>query len=152
MLGTLHSVGNKNSHLFLFSLKLKTSFLVCLAPFLFSRGLNLSVVNHQNRGKLKKKWSPLYVMDIMSQTLHYRHHIIDIMLWTLWLHDFNNGNSFGRNKCYMQFCSNLSHTSFQCFWLNTNNHNHNNNCTLAVATPCWHEEYKFSKSWSPGLN
>ena len=40
-------------------------------------------------------------MDIMLQTLHNRHHIIDIMLWTLWLHDFNNGNSFGRNKCYM---------------------------------------------------
>ena len=34
------------------------------------------------------------------------------------------------------FCSNLSHPSFQCFWLNTNNKNHNNNCTLAVATPC----------------
>ena len=44
-------------------------------------------------------------MDIMLQTLHYRHHIIDIMLWTLWLHDFNNGNSIGRNKCYM-------HTNF----------------------------------------
>ena len=31
-----------------------------------------------------------------------------------------------------QFCSNLLHPSFQCFWLNTNINNHNNNCTLAV--------------------
>ena len=38
--------------LFLFSLKLK---LVCLAPFLLSRGLNLSVVNYQNPGKHKEK-------------------------------------------------------------------------------------------------
>ena len=40
-------------------------------------------------------------MDIMLQTLHYGHHIIDIILWTLGLHDFNYGNPFGRNKCYM---------------------------------------------------
>ena len=39
-------------------------------------------------------------MDIM-QTLHYGHHIIDIIFWTLRLHDFKHGNPFGRNKCYM---------------------------------------------------
>ena len=44
-------------------------------------------------------------MDIMLQTLYYRHHIKDIILWTLRLHNFNYGNSFGRNKCYM-------HTNF----------------------------------------
>ena len=58
--------------------------------------------------KLPKSWEktrvkkrPLYVMDIMLQTLHYGHHIIDIILWTLGLHDFNYGNPFGSNKCYM---------------------------------------------------
>ena len=42
-----------------------------------------------------------HIKDITLQTSHYRH----IILWTLWLHDFNYGNSLWRNKCYM-------HTNF----------------------------------------
>ena len=81
-------------------------FLVCLAPILLSRGPNLSVVNYQNPGKAQEKIKPTlfydnYVADITLRTSHYRH----IILWTLWLHNFNYGNSFGRNKCYM-------HTNF----------------------------------------
>ena len=40
---------------FSFSLKLKIRFFVSLAPFLLFRGLNLSVVNHQNPGKTQEK-------------------------------------------------------------------------------------------------
>ena len=81
LLWTLHNVRNKNSPLFLFSLKLK---LVCLAPFLLSRGPNLSVVNYQNPGKTQEKIKPTlcyghYVTDITLWTSHYRHYIMDIM-------------------------------------------------------------------------
>ena len=77
-------------------------------------------------------------MEIILKTLHYRHHIIDILYYghydcmTLIMVIL-----FGEiNATCIPICSNLSHPSFQCFWLNTNNKNHNNNCTLAVATPC----------------
>ena len=56
-------------------------------------------------------------MDIMLQTLHYGHHIIDIILWTydcmtlimvILLREINATIAY-------QFCSNLSHPSSQCF-------------------------------------
>ena len=63
-------------------------FLVCLAPFLLSRGLNLSVVNYQNHGKTQEKIKPTlcdghHVIDITLQISHCRHYIMDIM--TAWL-------------------------------------------------------------------
>ena len=59
-------------------------FLVCLAPFLLSRGPNLSVVNYQNPGKTQEKIKPTlsyghYITDITLWTSHYRHYIMDIM-------------------------------------------------------------------------
>ena len=71
--------------LFLFSLKLKTSFFGLLGSFFTnSRGLNLSVVNYQNPRKAQEKIKPTicyghYVTDIILQTSHYRHYIMDIM-------------------------------------------------------------------------
>ena len=80
-------------------------FLVCLAPILLSRGPNLSVVNYQNPGKTQEKVKPTLCYGHYMTDITLWHHIIDIILWTLWLHVFNYGNSFRRNKCYM-------HTNF----------------------------------------
>ena len=87
-------------YFFCFLWNWKLVFLVCLAPFLLSRGPNLSVVNYQNPGKRQEKIKPSlcyghYVTDITLWTSHYRkrqekikpslcygHYVTDITLWT----------------------------------------------------------------------
>ena len=133
-LWTLHNVCNKNSPLFLFTRKLKTRFfLSAWLPFYFLKGPKLKCCN------LPKSWK---TQEKMKPTLYYGHYdrmtiiMVPLFFWEKWmLHAY-------------QFCSNLSHSSFQCFWLNTNNNDHNNNFTLVVTTLSWHEEYKYTKSLS----
>ena len=89
---------------FVFSEIKNQFFSVSLTPCLLLRGLNLSVVNYQNHGKTQEKVNLTlcyghYITDITLWTSHHRHYIMDIMTMT------HNGNSFGRNKCYM-------HTNF----------------------------------------
>ena len=90
---------------FVFSEIKNQFFFVSLTPCLLLRGLNVSVVNYQNHGKTQEKVN-LY---LMLWTLHYRYYIMDVTSQTLYYghydYDFHNGNSFGRNKCYM-------HTNF----------------------------------------
>ena len=89
---------------FVFSEIKNQFFFFSLTPCLLLRGLNLSVVNYQNHGKTQEK---------VNLTLCYGHYITDITLWTshhtLYYGHYDcmtfNGNSFGRNKCYM-------HTNF----------------------------------------
>ena len=76
LLWTLHNVRNKNSPLFLFSLKLK---LVCLAPFLLSRGPKLECCklpkSWKTQGKIKSTLCyDNYITDITLRTSHYRHY------------------------------------------------------------------------------
>ena len=73
LLQTLRNVGNKNSLFFcFFSLKIKTNYFVCLAPFLDFRGPNLSAVNYQNPGETLEKIKPTHCYG------HYRHYLMEI--------------------------------------------------------------------------
>ena len=64
---------------FLFSLKLKISFFVGLAPFFTFQGPKLEFCKLPKPWKTQGKKSVLYVTDMTLQTLHYGHYIMDIM-------------------------------------------------------------------------
>ena len=81
-------VHNKKSFI-LFSLKLKISFLLAWLLFLLFRGLNLSVVNYQNRGKHTHKKNVLCVTDMTLQTLHYGHYDCMTFIMVILLGEIN---------------------------------------------------------------
>ena len=95
---------------FIFSEMKSQSFLsASQTPCLLFRGLNLSVVNYQNPGKIQEK---------VNLTLCYGHHITDITLWTSHHRHYIMVYGLGEINVTCKpilFKLILSHPSLQCF-------------------------------------